>query len=90
MTNENGVITGMPPKATVAAGVTINPNTLVTAIKSSNASLSSIARSSATQSGFSSSSSTTSASLQQGAAAPRTIAGSATILAVIAMVAALL
>ena len=61
MTDANGVITGMPPKATIPAGVTAS--TLVTSVKSSgNYSLTSIGSKTGTQTGFGFSTSTQPAS----------------------------
>jgi hypothetical protein len=65
MTDSNGVITGMPPKATIAAGVTVKPssNSSVT-LKT----LTSSPGSSGTSSGFSFSSSTAKPATANGAA----------------------
>ena len=86
MTDANGVITGMPPKATIAAGV--SASTLVTAVKSSgNFSLTSTGARTGTQSGFSVA--TTASRPNASSGASQNAVGGAALFATLALIASL-
>jgi hypothetical protein len=89
MTNSDGVITGMPPKATIAAGV--SDTTLATVAKSKNSTYSTPtgAAASSTQNGFSFQTAT-SRPVSTGAAAPLKAMGGAAVLGAAGVIVALL
>jgi hypothetical protein len=92
MTDSNGVITGMPAKATVAAGVTANTLSTAVAKATGNSSVASgslaAASSSKTQSGFTLSTSKANAATN-GAASKKALGGAA-LFGIVSVIAALL